>query len=242
MNYNVNVILLQPLDLKLLPDNQHNSSKCCLFIFILELLYVMDTERNKIFMKSQKEDRRIRITKQAIKESLIELMLEYPINKISVKMLCESADINRSTFYTHYSNQFDLLRQIQRETVQGIRPYIMNKYFISEHNTIAIPVLIQVLEYARDNQTLFKVLLNESSDSNFQYELMLLAKEKSIEEAHAGYPMDETESKYLSIFEIAGVVSIMKEWLNNDCAETPEKLADLIAKLLFQGVSAFYPN
>ena len=49
-------------------------------------------------MKAEKEDRRVRLTKQAIRESLIELMQEYPIAKISVKMICDTADINRSTF------------------------------------------------------------------------------------------------------------------------------------------------
>ena len=67
-------------------------------------------------MVKAKEDRRIRITKKAIKESLIELLQEYPIAKISVKMICESADINRSTFYAHYNDQSDSGRDRGKHT------------------------------------------------------------------------------------------------------------------------------
>ena len=43
-------------------------------------------------------DRRIRYTKQAIKDSLFALMQETPVEKITVKELCAAADINRATF------------------------------------------------------------------------------------------------------------------------------------------------
>jgi hypothetical protein len=57
-------------------------------------------------MKTGKTDRRVRLTKQIIKESLVELMRDHPIYRVSVKMLCEAADINRSTFYAHRQTGF----------------------------------------------------------------------------------------------------------------------------------------
>ncbi|WP_286946022.1 TetR/AcrR family transcriptional regulator [Acetobacterium sp. UBA5834] len=43
----------------------------------------------------------------------MELMETRPISKISVKMICETADINRSTFYAHYADQYALLTQLE---------------------------------------------------------------------------------------------------------------------------------
>ena len=48
------------------------------------------------------EDRRVRRTKQLIKQSLIELMHEKPFKDITVKDITERADLNRGTFYLHY--------------------------------------------------------------------------------------------------------------------------------------------
>ena len=190
-------------------------------------------------MKEKKEDRRVRITKQAIKESLIELMQKCPISKISVKMLCETADINRSTFYAHYADQYDLLRKIQEEIILSIKEYVFDKRF-TERSEITIPVLIQILEYAKANTALFKVLLSENGDFSFQDELMFLAQEKTIEEIREDQRLDDRTAKYLEIFAISGFMSIIRKWLEDGAFDEPEKLAELITNLLFQGVSSYY--
>ncbi|MDO4925716.1 MAG: TetR/AcrR family transcriptional regulator [Turicibacter sp.] len=55
------------------------------------------------------EDRRVRRTKQLIKQSLIELMHEKEFKEITVKDITERADLNRGTFYLHYVDIYDLL-------------------------------------------------------------------------------------------------------------------------------------
>ena len=62
------------------------------------------------------EDRRVRRTKQLIKQSLIELMHEKPFKDITVKDITERADLNRGTFYLHYVDIYDLLSKIEDET------------------------------------------------------------------------------------------------------------------------------
>lgn len=187
----------------------------------------------------RKEDRRVRITKQAIRESLIELMAEYPISKISVKMICEAADINRSTFYAHYTDQYDLLRKLQQEVIADIRLYISGKSF-TEDSAITVPLLTQVLEYARDNTTLLRVLLDNDRDRAFQNDLMLVAQDQMMEELQSDVVLDPRTAKYLQYFALSGFVSILKTWLDEGTPEPPEHMAEMITKLLFQGMSAFY--
>ncbi len=57
----------------------------------------------------KKEDRRIAMTKRLLKAALIELLKEQDIYHISIRELCERADVNRTTFYKYYGSQFDLL-------------------------------------------------------------------------------------------------------------------------------------
>ena len=51
----------------------------------------------------RKTDARIRYTQRILKESLLALLKQKPINKITVKEVCELAELNRATFYAHYS-------------------------------------------------------------------------------------------------------------------------------------------
>lgn len=55
-------------------------------------------------MENLKEDRRIRRTQRLLKESLAELMSEKSFNNITIKDITEKADLNRGTFYLHYTN------------------------------------------------------------------------------------------------------------------------------------------
>ena len=59
------------------------------------------------------EDRRVRKTKKAIQDVFCEMTKEKKLNEITVKELCARADINKSTFYLHYRDVFDLADSIQ---------------------------------------------------------------------------------------------------------------------------------
>ena len=62
-----------------------------------------------------KTDARVKYTKMVLKKALLELMQHKPVNKITVKEICERAELNRATFYAHYSDCFDLLESIEEE-------------------------------------------------------------------------------------------------------------------------------
>ena len=54
----------------------------------------------------RKTDARIRYTQRVLKESFLTLLKQKPVNKITVKEVCEMAELNRATFYAHYSDCF----------------------------------------------------------------------------------------------------------------------------------------
>ena len=49
-----------------------------------------------------KQDHRVRLTKLLLREAFLDLLVEKPVAKITVKELCEQANVNRATFYAHY--------------------------------------------------------------------------------------------------------------------------------------------
>ena len=57
----------------------------------------------------EKTDARKRYTQMVLKQSLLKLLKEKPVNRITVKEVCELAQLNRATFYAHYSDCFALL-------------------------------------------------------------------------------------------------------------------------------------
>ena len=63
-------------------------------------------------------DRRVRKTKSQLRAGLAQLMREKSIREITVKELVDKVDINRSTFYLHYSDIPGMLKEIEDEILE----------------------------------------------------------------------------------------------------------------------------
>ena len=68
---------------------------------------------------NHKDNRRVKLTKQLLKDSLCGLLEQKSIHEISVRTLCENADINRSTFYKYYGSLYDLLKEMEDDFLIG---------------------------------------------------------------------------------------------------------------------------
>ena len=75
-------------------------------------------------MTAQKHDRRVARTQKVLEETLIVLILEKGYDKVSVREICERADVGRTTFYAHYLDKDDLLEKTFEEVTVG-----MNRLF-----------------------------------------------------------------------------------------------------------------
>jgi AcrR family transcriptional regulator len=181
-------------------------------------------------------DRRVKYTKDVLKETLIQLMAENHISKISVKKICEIADVNRSTFYAHYDNPYDLLSQIERETVEDIHQFIAKE----ESRQVTLRAMLRlILEYAAQNTELFRILLSERSDSSFRKEIMKLVKEQALVETQIGRESNAHIIGYIQLFSITGSLSILDKWLEDGMVESIDELADLLLTLLHLGISGY---
>ncbi len=65
-------------------------------------------------------DRRIKRTRTAVFNAVLDLMVEKDTSKITVLELCKRADINKSTFYLHYKSMDDCLQNCFQIIMNGI--------------------------------------------------------------------------------------------------------------------------
>ena len=69
-------------------------------------------------MENKERDLRVERTKESIKNSFLELMKEKEFEKITVKDITTRARINRGTFYIHYLDKYDLMKQMQEKVIE----------------------------------------------------------------------------------------------------------------------------
>ena len=184
----------------------------------------------------KKENRKIRYSKMVIRDSLMELMKTRSILNIAVKDICDLADISRSTFYDHYKDQYDLIRQIEEEVLAYLED-LLKKYDDKRSNRDFNQMIEEMLTYIASNNSV-QVLLSEYGDINFPKKLF---KNLTLRKLIASFfpkkmQEDETVTCYY-IFVLNGSIGLIQHWLKNDMNVPIPKLAGMILKWTEQQVA-----
>ncbi|GGC75166.1 TetR family transcriptional regulator [Thalassobacillus devorans] len=183
----------------------------------------------------EKLDRRKKYTRKVLKDSLIKLLATKPISDITVKEICELADINRSTFYTHYTDHYDLLSKIEEEITADMNEYLHSYNYPVEEESIQMTE--KILQYVIENKFMFQTLLKQDAAPTFEKRMMDLTRGFMMNNWMNDNQLDEDELKYLSTFVISGAIHVMKDWIANDMNKPPKEMAVMINKFINYGFS-----
>ena len=171
-----------------------------------------------------KENQRIRMSKHMLKDSLISLLHEKSIHKISVREICDDAQVNRTTFYKYYGSQYDLLEGIESEFLLNI-----DRYLGQSSDETDLDRLKKVLTYALNNLDLCRLLFTNNVDPEFPGRLISLPRIPEMLSQFLADGYDGDELKYISGFIVHGGYSMIKQWINKEKPEPPEMIASLLA-------------
>lgn len=168
--------------------------------------------------REAKTHRSVRRTQRDLRNSLIELMKEKPILRISAKEIYEAADIGRTTFYAHYKDQYDLLEELETETITQLEE-LFNRYVdsVKHKKKNILDLTIEALNYIADNGSPLQVLLSENGNLLFQkkfFSQYIIRLQKIMQNKSANQ-----EDAYLyegySIYTVHGSIGLIQYWLKN---------------------------
>jgi AcrR family transcriptional regulator len=97
------------------------------------------------------------------------------VNRITVKEVCALAQLNRATFYAHYSDCFALMESIENELIDAFEKSL--RYVNSFDVTALIEAIYDMVD---QNQTACRVLILGNTNSTVLMRMIALAKEDSI--------------------------------------------------------------
>ncbi len=166
-------------------------------------------------------NKRTKTTRFLLRKSLFELLEDYNILDINVTMVCDKAQINRSTFYLHYKSINDLLETIKKEEISLFETFTSS---IDKMYT-AKSACIQYFEYIKNNDMVYRILLN-GKHSDFEREFVDCLQKTTLPDSIA------ENSYYTNLFSIAGCLQITKAWIENDYPESFEEISDILLKIV----------
>lgn len=178
-------------------------------------------------MVNEKLDRRQRYTQTVIKQTLLELMADRPIDKITVSELCAKADINRGTFYLHYSDIYTLLSTVENEITTDIDRAIRHMT-----TTNQLDLLVGICRYIESNGLFARAYFSDHGNKLFIRKIMLMAKDYFFTEYRSHHLSEDlVELEYLYSFFVQGVLGILHRWTNSNFQSPAEHIAKIINQL-----------
>lgn len=173
------------------------------------------------------EDRRVKMTKRILKEALIEIMKTKPIHEISIKKICETADVNRSTFYHHYQSPQELYDDIIKDIANDINGIIVKS---RQEKATQNRIIAELLTYVEERRNIFLVILSDKGNIGIGERLTRIVGQ------FIGSNNSSELSMYCTQFISAGCANIVWLWLNNENRLPPKDVAGLITAIMTHGV------
>ncbi len=180
-------------------------------------------------MEAEKMDRRVRRTRNLLLQGLIRLMNEKDIKDISVRELSDLADINRGTFYLHYTDIYDMVGKIEDELFVEFNN-ILDRNLSTRAQAIAPQAtLFDIFTFLERHRELARVMIGPHGDLAFVNRLKTLVEERMRQSLEQAKISQEQEYRYAFI--VSGYVGVIELWLNHPNPRSPREMADICSSL-----------
>ena len=192
-------------------------------------------------------DRRVRKTKKQLFIALTSLLKTKNLENISVKELTDLADVNRSTFYIHYKDIFDMVEKIEQQIIEGFNKVMDTRAVEAIKSNNLVPILTGLYGYLGEYCELFIAVMGKPGDVASINKLIDSVKKKFLNEwlnIVFGKKNDAYEN-YCKNFIVMGFLGLLQTWLMRGMQETPAQMAqmtDLMIQDTVSKVKAGYPK
>lgn len=174
-----------------------------------------------------KNNQRYQENEEKMQRVFLDLLQEKSFNKITVRDICEKAQVNRSTFYTHYLDMIDLLEKTQMSFQKKMTEVFVNtsanQTYFSEKKYLEMS-----LEKIKEDKLFYQVYFHGLGNRYMNWGVDVLVEKKFIPELSL---QDESEKENFRVrFEFfkAGMFSGITYWLDHDCQMPVKEICDIL--------------
>lgn len=164
-------------------------------------------------------DRRVIRTRKLIRLAFTELLKEKPLSSITITELTKRADIDRRTFYLHFSCIEDIIDDIEKETTSALHE------ILSEHTTFDIATFFSGLtKIMEDNMDYYKIITTEPAYYRFLLHCKNLLKDSLKETFASKTDLSDAEFNTNIEYIASGIMGIYTDWIISDSKLTLSEL------------------
>lgn len=190
-------------------------------------------------MKGPNGDHRTRVTKLLIRKAFTELLRQKPIQSITIKELCQAAGVNRGTFYSHYTDIYDLLAQLEDEMLADFKLALEPLLGTESGDLTPVKITTGIFQCLKENADICAITLGDYGDKNFALRLINIGREKCMAtylKYFAGATPKQIE--YFYAFVSAGCIGLLQKWLAEGMVTSAEEMATMAENIMLGGMDS----
>ena len=186
---------------------------------------------------SPKQDLRILKTKKALYEGLIKLMQDQKFETIKVSTICEISLVNRSTFYDHFNDKYDLLSSLINNLRDKLEIDLTNTTTNLNSKDYYLNMIKLFLNHIDTNKQIYYSILKNNSEGiviDITYYTILKDVQKHL---HNHSNKTNIPPDIISKFYVSAVISICTEYIKFQDKYTKEDILLYLNKLIPQDIN-----
>lgn len=166
----------------------------------------MNTKNNKRRLNSRKR----------IQEAFLSFLESKELHQIKVSEICQSAEINRTTFYANFNDIYDLADSIRKQLEIEV-----GSFFIPDSvKSFSADDFLQLFRHISENQLFYRIYFKLGYDSKSSFNFFDRYRlPEEITTQHLDYHLEFFKS---------GLNTIVKKWLSENCSKSPEEMCDIL--------------
>ena len=195
----------------------------------------MKTLNNKSTIKVNK-------TKKILEDALGALLEEKPFEEIRVVDICSKANMHRSTFYTYFNDKYELLKskldEYEAKFLEDLQRYKIEDKLKDFH----IDIMIKILQYFYFNRKYLKIIFQNNKDNSIT-KILQKYLEAYVIEGVKDMKLAKPDKPYffnvMGAFYSGAFITVISEWILNDCTIKPQELAECISDIIMQRIFVY---
>ena len=166
------------------------------------------------------------------------MMQEKQFSEITIRDVTDHADMNRATFYLHYTDTAKLLQSVTEDLLEGAQKLIDSHIQETVADGTTRPIFEPILDFVVEHWDICTVLMENNAASHFSEYLYQLIQKNGGEIVRAWFhPKDDRQLSYLLGFVTSGLIGLIEEWFENGMDLSKEELLTT-AELLVDGATS----
>ena len=179
-------------------------------------------------MEEKKTDRRTQKTRKAIYNVFIDLLSQKELHKITVQEISDTADINRTTFYKHFLDVYDLYDKLEQDILVEWGMLVLDMQDLR-----SLDFFNKLVGYVDKNSNVFKMVFSSYAPGQLRikFEKLLEGLLQKIEAEKKGTDIKNIKLSYQTSYRAQGCIAILSRWVEEGKDEPKDFIVKVMSEL-----------